>query len=250
MERLFALMGSNSLSVDFDGQVPREKTIHLTSHSLRGDWGSTEQVTKISARICTPWSCCLVASCSWCWPLSTWVKKVKIKRIKFTKNKTNIEAVRSRLELLKQSNAFQFCGISLCHNWDTESWTYLSLLELPIGQLLEREVHVFSGSAMCAETKTPFRTSHGRQHFLKYGTRMDEYHVTGRPVQFPWHTVWYRTSLDKPAGECYRIAWKMTQKFEEASHPIFHCAEPFLKGDLQIRGGQGDNHHPHCFGMQ
>ena len=62
MQRPFALVDSNSLSVDLDGQVPREKTIDLPNHALRGDWGSAEQVTKKSARICTPWPCCLVAS--------------------------------------------------------------------------------------------------------------------------------------------------------------------------------------------
>ena len=39
MQRLFAVMGSISLSVDFDGQVPREKTIDLPDHALSGDWG-------------------------------------------------------------------------------------------------------------------------------------------------------------------------------------------------------------------
>ena len=62
MERPFALMDSNSVSVDLDGQVPREKTIDLPNHALRGDWGSAEHVTKTSARICPPWSCCPVAS--------------------------------------------------------------------------------------------------------------------------------------------------------------------------------------------
>ena len=39
MERLFAVMGSISLSVDFDGLVPREKTIDLPDRALSGDWG-------------------------------------------------------------------------------------------------------------------------------------------------------------------------------------------------------------------
>ena len=59
MERLFAVMGSNSLSLDFDGQVPREKTTYLPNHALSGDWGSAEHVTMTSAGICTPWSCSL-----------------------------------------------------------------------------------------------------------------------------------------------------------------------------------------------
>ena len=49
--RSFAVMDSNSLSVDFDGQVPRVKTIDLPSHALRVDWDSAERVTKTSARI-------------------------------------------------------------------------------------------------------------------------------------------------------------------------------------------------------
>ena len=49
--------------------------------------------------------------------------------------------------------------------------------------------------------------------------------------------VWYRTCPNKPAGECGRIARKMTQKFEEASHPMFDCAEPFLKGDIKFKFG-------------
>ena len=54
MERLFVVMDSNSLSVDFDGQVPRDKTLDLPDHALSGDWGSAEHVTKTSARICFP----------------------------------------------------------------------------------------------------------------------------------------------------------------------------------------------------
>ena len=46
-------MDSNSLFVDFDGQVPREKTNDLPSRTLRGDWSSAEHVTKTSARLCT-----------------------------------------------------------------------------------------------------------------------------------------------------------------------------------------------------
>ena len=50
-------------------------------------------------------------------------------------------------------------------------------------------------------------------------------------------TVWYRSSSDKPAGPWDHTARKMTQKIEEASHPIFHCAEPFLQGDLKSKKG-------------
>ena len=45
VERFFALMDSISLSVDFDGQVPVEKTVDLPNHALRGDLGSAEHVT-------------------------------------------------------------------------------------------------------------------------------------------------------------------------------------------------------------
>ena len=72
MERLFALMDSISLSVDFDGQVPSEKALGHPNHALRGDWGSAELVTKTSARICTPGSCCSMASPCSKGLLSTW----------------------------------------------------------------------------------------------------------------------------------------------------------------------------------
>ena len=62
MERLSAFLDSNSPSVDFDGQVPREKTIDLHNHVLRGDWCSAGHVTKTCARICMTWSCCPMAS--------------------------------------------------------------------------------------------------------------------------------------------------------------------------------------------
>ena len=61
-ERFFALMDSISLSSDFEGRVPSEKPTDLPNRALRGDCGSAEHVTKTSARICTPWSCCLVES--------------------------------------------------------------------------------------------------------------------------------------------------------------------------------------------
>ena len=56
MDGLFALLDGNSLSVYFDGQVPREKTSDLHNHVLRGDLGSAGHVTKTSARISTTWS--------------------------------------------------------------------------------------------------------------------------------------------------------------------------------------------------
>ena len=31
---------SNSLFVDFDGEVSRQRTVHLPNHALGGDWGS------------------------------------------------------------------------------------------------------------------------------------------------------------------------------------------------------------------
>ena len=72
MERPFAVMDSNSLSVDFDGQVTREMTVDLPNHALRGDWDSAGHVTKTSATICTPWSCCPVASPCFKGLVSTW----------------------------------------------------------------------------------------------------------------------------------------------------------------------------------
>ena len=46
--RLFALRDNNSLLVDFNGQVPRERTVHLHDHTLVGDWGSAEHASKTS----------------------------------------------------------------------------------------------------------------------------------------------------------------------------------------------------------
>ena len=37
--KLFALVDNNSLFVDFDGQVPRERTVDVPNHALGRDWG-------------------------------------------------------------------------------------------------------------------------------------------------------------------------------------------------------------------
>ena len=50
------------------------------------------------------------------------------------------------------------------------------------------------------------------------------------------------TSSDQPAGEWNRVARKMTQRFEETPHPIFCCAELFLKGDLKSKKGKKTIH--------
>ena len=51
----------------------------------------------------------------------------------------------------------------------------------------------------------------------------------------------------------------MTCNFEEPPHPIFYCAEPFLKGDLKSKKGKQtkhfqvsykDNQYSQYFGMQ
>ena len=54
--------------------------------------------------------------------------------------------------------------------------------------------------------------------------------------------VWHRTSSDTPTRKRDRIARKMTQKFEDASHPIFYCAEPFWKGDFKSKKGKETIH--------
>ena len=38
LRRPFVLMDSSSLSFDFDGQVPRGRTVDLHNRVLRGDW--------------------------------------------------------------------------------------------------------------------------------------------------------------------------------------------------------------------
>ena len=133
------------------------------------------------------------------------------------------------------------------------------------------------------ETTTPSRIRHGRQNFLKFGSRQHsststksradqcisigtyfqptqrsksrgEFRHSWDPLEpfdftrrvifdkffcgFGQERVWYRTSSDTPTGEWDRIASKMTQKFEEASHPIFHYAEPLLKGDVKSNEGK------------
>ena len=56
----FALMDNNSLLVDFDGQVRREGTVD--HRALGGDRDWAERASKTDARICTPESCCTMAS--------------------------------------------------------------------------------------------------------------------------------------------------------------------------------------------
>ena len=53
--------------------------------------------------------------------------------------------------------------------------------------------------------------------------------------------VWYCASSDKPSGARDRIAGNMTQKFAEASHPIFSFAEPFVKRDLKSKEDKADH---------
>ena len=74
--------------------------------------------------------------------------------------------------------------------------------------------------------------------------------------------VWYRTCSNKPNGAWDQIARKMTQKFEEASHPIFSCGEPTIlyrrsqveeeqaDHSLSEYDSNNDNQYSHCFGMQ
>ena len=105
------------------------------------------------------------------------------------KTQTIIEAVRTRLEHLK-NNAFKFFGISLRYDWDTESCNHSSLVEQPDGQQLRTEVRVFSDSAMCAGNKKayPNQTWATRLSELwESSTFMDKYDITGRPVQFHLH---------------------------------------------------------------
>ena len=102
------------------------------------------------------------------------------------KTQTIIEAVRTRQERLK-NNAFEFFGISLWHNWDTESWKNLSLLEQLIGQQLRTEVHVFSDSALCAGNKNAFPNQTWATRLSELwesSTFMDKYDISSRPVQF------------------------------------------------------------------
>ena len=43
---------SPTLFGDFDGQVPRERTVDFRNRASGGDWGSAEHASKTSARTC------------------------------------------------------------------------------------------------------------------------------------------------------------------------------------------------------
>ena len=58
---------------------------------------------------------------------------------------------------------------------------------------------------------------------------------------FGQEKVWYRKCTNKTNGAWDHTARKMSQKFEEVSHPILECAEPFLKVDLRSKKGQADH---------
>ena len=104
-------------------------------------------------------------------------------------------------------------------------------------------------------------------------TFMDKYGITGRPVQFHGHIIFRppsdpnheinshvrnrvcskeesyscrcSTTLNigsKTINMCARTKktelQEMTCNFEELPHPIFYCADPFLKGDLKSKKGK------------
>ena len=209
---------------------------------------------------------------------------------------------KARIEELKNS-ALECSG--LWPIWDAESWNIFALFEQPIGHLLRTTVHVSSDSVWCVGYNT-FPNQTEATNFVEVWdptTFMDNYDITGRPVQFhrhirrpdsdpnhrfkhawdvrnpliekeesyscrcsttlnikqkttsnhvsqtqewlpnthtpiqlrslvfllTWTQVWYRTCSSKPSAAGDHIARKMTQKFEEASHPMFFLCWPILE---------------------
>ena len=68
------------------------------------------------------------------------------------KTSTIIETVQARLQDFTYVAA-DFKWISLRKNWKTESWNNTTLLELPTGNLLRTDVHVFSDSVLCGKQR-------------------------------------------------------------------------------------------------
>ena len=48
---------------------------------------------------------------------------------------------------------------------------------------------------------------------------------------------WFSTYIDRPRGECDRVAELMMIMFAESGHPVFRATSPFSRGTLQSKGG-------------
>ena len=48
---------------------------------------------------------------------------------------------------------------------------------------------------------------------------------------------WYSTGIDRPRGECDRVAELVMIKFRESGHPVFRATSPFSRGPLKSKGG-------------
>ena len=48
---------------------------------------------------------------------------------------------------------------------------------------------------------------------------------------------WYSTYIDRPRGECDRVAVLMMMEFSESGHPVFRAASPLSRGTLKSKGG-------------
>ena len=87
-----------------------------------------------------------------------------------------------------------------------------SEMEQLFGQLLRTEFHVFSDSVLCRATKF--------SEFWDSSTFMDKYDITGRPVQFHWHTFSSHTALQFK---------KEIQTFLVSTEPCdFKCRNMFM----------------------
>ena len=95
----------------------------------------------------------------------------------FFPKQTLIEAVRTK------NNALEFCRISSRQNWDTESWTNLTLLEQLIGQLLSTDVLL----------KTTFSNTFEKQ-FGEITFEKANLEITFETQL--WKSIWENTFLD------------------------------------------------------
>ena len=77
------------------------------------------------------------------------------------------------------------------HNWKTESWKRLSVLEPHIRSLSRTNVHVYSDSVLCVGGQNAVAidswATEISEHFFQPPEFEDKYDLTARPVQFHWH---------------------------------------------------------------
>ena len=50
---------------------------------------------------------------------------------------------------------------------------------------------------------------------------------------------WYGTHVNKPSGECYKIAEVMMLNFTESGHPVFRATSALERGEFKKSKGGG-----------